>query len=764
MELDLLNLLSVLVAAWLVGAAARRLGFPSVLGEILAGIVLGPPLLGILHASDALFILAEIGVLLMMLYVGMEVDPRELGRASWPGLLAAVGGFFVPFVLSYGVIIWFGGDHITGVFVGIASGVTALAVNSRILIDLQLLDTRLAHVLMAAALITDTLALVAFAAILGAVDSGALNAGAIALVALKGALFFAVTAFAGIKLLPLVGKRMSVPALQGRPFHFTLVLIIAVAFGAFAEFAGLHAIVGTFIAGLFLRENVLGRTLANDIMKAVRDASVGFLAPVFFVTAGFAVSLNVFQSDLGLFGAILAAAVMGKFVGTLLFYIPSGRSWREGLALGAGMNGRGAVEIIIAGIGLQLGLITQEIFSILVFMAIITTLSVPVLLKWSTAWLARHGELVRSTTERDGTLIVGAGPLARALAKILARSEAVWLVDSSRDRCAFARSEGLHVVRGSALEEQVLFEANAARAASLIAMTSNAEVNALTTQLAKNVFRIPHTSVIQTPQTEDGREAAMRAMQSTTLFAGAFASSEWDHWISHDEVLRTKTPVRSLSGRTAEKITAELQRGGRSLPVALKRENRYLPFHSGLSILEDDEIIVLSPRPMEDRLADSRDRFDHIVAKCPFLDLNRRQSLADFLEMAIATLALQTDAEPEILAEAFLQRELMNSSVVAPGIAIPHVLVDGDGQFHMLIARCREGLYLPSYGDGVHAVFLIIRSADERTFHLRALSAIAQIVQDPSFDERWLTAWNAEELRSHILNGKRRRLPKLEVS
>ena len=100
MELSLLNLLLVLLAGWLAGWGATRIGYPSVLGELLVGILLGPPVLGLLQGSPALAILAEIGILLMMLYVGMEIDPRELGQASWAGMLAAVGGFVTPFVLA----------------------------------------------------------------------------------------------------------------------------------------------------------------------------------------------------------------------------------------------------------------------------------------------------------------------------------------------------------------------------------------------------------------------------------------------------------------------------------------------------------------------------------------------------------------------------------------------------------------------------------------------------------------------------------------
>jgi Kef-type K+ transport system membrane component KefB len=432
-----------------------------VLGELMAGILLGPPLLGWLGGGPALAVLAEVGILLMMVYIGMEIDPRELGRASRAGLLAAIGGFITPFVLCYLAIVWTGGTQMAGIFVGIAAGVTSLATKSRILVDLRLLDTRIAHVMMAGALIADTLALVLFAAVIGLGESQQFDAAGLALIVGKAMLFFGVTTLLGLKVFPLIGRRLRNIKGFERTAFFTLVLLVALVYAELAELAGMHGILGAFLAGLFLREGVLGRSISKDVMGAVRDASIGFLAPIFFVTAGFSVSLDVFLIDPGTLALIVGLATIGKIAGTALFYLPTGNGWREGLTVGAGMNGRGAVEIIVAQIGLSMGLIDQNIFSILVFMAIFTTATVPVFLKWGAAWLRKRGELVRSDEERDGVLIVGAGPTARTLARLLAQTQPVWLIDSNKEHCAFAASEGLHTLEGSALNEQVLSDARA---------------------------------------------------------------------------------------------------------------------------------------------------------------------------------------------------------------------------------------------------------------------------------------------------------------
>lgn len=597
MELDLLNLLFVLLAAWLAGALTTRLGYPAVLGELLIGILLGPPVLGFLVGSEALDVLAEVGILLMMLYVGMEVDPRELRKASWGGFLAAIGGFITPFILAYFVAVWFGVPVMGAVFVGIAAGVTSLTTKSRILLDLHLLDTRIAHVLMAGALIADTLSLVVFAAVLGLAEAGSLSAGALIQVTLQAVAFFAITAVLGIKVFPYIGRRLTRAGLTNRTFHFTLVLLLAVFFGELAHLAGLHAVLGAFIAGLFLRENVLGPSISKELMGAVRDASIGFLAPIFFVTAGFQVSLSVFGADLAMFLSILAVATFGKILGTAVFYLPTGHGWREGLTIGGGMNGRGAVEIIVAGIALEMGLISQEVFSILVFMAIFTTATVPFLLKWGTDLLNRRGELVRARSARHGTLILGTRPVARWLARVLQEGRPVRLVDTNADQCRLATEEGLEAVCGNALEEQVLSEAEAATVDSVVAMTGNVEVNALASAMARSVFLVPDVLVVRHGQAGSvkpvsaGERATAEHLHAHVAFGTPVDLAEWDYQIGRDNVEERRTEVSAET--TVDEFLAGLPDSRARLPLAVRRGDDVLPLHAETPLRPGDEVITL---------------------------------------------------------------------------------------------------------------------------------------------------------------------------
>ncbi|GMQ82924.1 MAG: hypothetical protein BMS9Abin05_2391 [Rhodothermia bacterium] len=759
MELDFLNLFTVLLAAWLAGWLASRLGYPAVLGELIAGVVLGPPLLGLLHGSEALYVLAELGVLLMMLYIGMEIDPRELSRASWAGLLAAVGGFFTPFALGYVAVTGFGGSNLVGFFVGISAGVTSLAVNSRILLDLRILDTRISHVMMAGALVADILALLVFSMVLGIVEIGSLATGEMLLVVLKAGVFFAVTVFIGTRLFPYVGRLLSDAGLTGRTFNFTLVLIIAVLFGELAEIAGLHAILGAFIAGLFLRENVLGLTLSRDLRNAVQDTSIGLLTPIFFVTAGFEVSFGVFQEQLGLFLVVFTVAIVGKALGTALFYLPSRHGWRESLVIGVGMNGRGGVDIILIGIALEIGIIQQDIFSILVFMALLTTATVPVTLKSGINWLHRRGELARSGLDRTGAIIVGAGPLARALARTLSLARPVTLVDSNEHHCMVSKSEGLTAIHGSALQEQVLSEAQAGRAEVMIAMTPNVEVNTIVAQSARDVFQIPDVHLLQAGS-ELGELAVIRKhLRADALFARTVDLEEWDYRISHGKAAQSLVSIERREDATS--YAARLHKEKSCIVLAVQRGEECLPLHERTKLIEGDHAFILCA---EELLAIKRDRFDRIIETCPVLDLMRINSADDFFELAAGVLSERLDVNKESLARLFLRGETWSSTVVAPGLAIPHIMLIGQHPFQLLVARSLNGIHFPNQEDKVHIIFVMVSTREDRNFHLRALSAIAQIAQDETFEKQWMTAESAEALRELILSADRRRFPDSEIT
>ncbi|WP_179349712.1 cation:proton antiporter [Winogradskyella pacifica] len=577
---DILNLFIVLLAAWGAGALTKRIGYPAILGELLIGVIIGPSLLGLVETSSTLVIISEAGVILLMAYIGMEINFKDLGKASWAGLLAAIGGFVVPFALGYYVVTLTGGTSMAGLFVGIAVGVTSLATKSRILVDLGLLDTRIAYVLMAGALISDTLALIIFAGLSSFIDVGAVNMSEILLIAGKIIVFFLFATGFGLYILPRIGKWMASRNIENRTTYFTLLLLIVFGLSELAELVGLHGILGAFIAGVFIKGGVFHEKITKDITRVFHDVSIGFMAPIFFVTAGFHVTLDVFKTDLELLLLIVGVAFIGKILGTVLFYLPSGNGWREGLAVGTGMNGRGAVEIVIAGIGLQKGIITQEIFSILVFMAILTTLSVPILLTWTTNWLKKRGELVKQFS-RQGHVILGANPVALLLGKHLSESNKVVFIDANKGICENAKSKGFECIHGNILEESTLNEAAVKDFRTFIALTVNNEINLLASQFVNDVFFIPEKFVVISPNNgEGGSINLLSSVSASTLFSSKVDLQPWIQKIQDSNYKEVEIIITKKTG-TREWVKSQFSKNKTLLPLVIvdgagtKRPFRY---------------------------------------------------------------------------------------------------------------------------------------------------------------------------------------------
>jgi Kef-type K+ transport system membrane component KefB len=501
LHLDLLDLVGVLAAAWGGARASQRLGLPPVVGEILAGLLLGPPLLGLIGSSPSVDVLAQVGILLLMFYFGMETDPVELRRASWSGFLVAVGGFAVPFVAASWVVRAWGGSLAAAAFVGVAAGVTSLATKARVLVDLRLVDTRIAQVMMAGAMWTDVSSLVALGGLL-AVSTGASRGGVWWPIA--GILVLGLVAFlVGRIVLPRAGAWIMKRGPPSRPAALLLVLVFCLFMAAIAESTGLHGILGAFLAGLLLRERMFGRQLVVELRQAVHDTAIGFLAPVFFVTVAFDVDLGALTDAPGLVVALLLVASVGKVVGTALTYLPTGHGWREALVVGAGMNDRGAVEIVMAGVALREGLIGPTLFGALVLLAVTTTATAPVLLRVGARWLEARGELARAASPRAGTIVVGAGPDGIDVARRMAARGAVVIVDSNPLHVAAARAAGLDAVQGDALDPRVLDAVGAGDVAILVAATTNPSLDVLVARLARQTFGVPMVRVSAASATTD---------------------------------------------------------------------------------------------------------------------------------------------------------------------------------------------------------------------------------------------------------------------
>ena len=392
----LIVILIVVIVARFAGELLERAGHLALLGELLAGVVLGvfivygpfPHLTGLIE-DKAFNAIANLGMLFIMLMVGMEMDVKELAKATKAGILVALGGAILPLIMGYvlGLIFLPESDYktIQSFFLGVALSITAIPALSRVLIELKQIHTKLGHTIMNAAITDDILGLILLSVLTTMmVGGGTPSAGELGLLIAKVVGFFVIALAIGQFLMPRLGKRLH--QLKSKEIEFSIALVIALAFGIAAEYAGMHFIIGALVAGMFLREGTFGGDVVADLESKISGITLGFLAPIFFVSIGLHVDLSALGTAPLFVLALLVAAIVGKLLGCGLAARLTGFPTRESLAIGVGMNGRGAVEIIVAAVALEAGLfahpvptppLVTAIFSSIVIVAIVTTIMVP---------------------------------------------------------------------------------------------------------------------------------------------------------------------------------------------------------------------------------------------------------------------------------------------------------------------------------------------------------------------------------------------------
>lgn len=395
----------VLVAAARVGGEiAIRFGIAQVVGELVVGIALGPSLFGKLWPGGfaALFpkdpfqrglleIMSWVGVIFLVLLSGLETRLGMLRRAGRVVAFGWIGGFLLPFALGFGLG-WLVpasligtrvGRPVFALFVATAMSISAIPVIARILMDLQLLRTKLGMIIMSTAVADDTVGWVVLAAVSGLAISGRVDGGTIA-TALIGTGAFLVLAFT-------LGQRLVRWAMRGSerlriPFpQATVILLIVFAGGAITQALRVHLVLGTFVGGILIARSP-GRGGNRETIEAIRRVAMAFFVPLFFGYTGIKVDLTTLTgAALPVAGAAVALAYTGKFLGAGMGARLGGLSGWESLAVGAGLNARGAMELVIAAIGLSIGVLTVPMYTIVVLIAVLTTLTAAPMLKYFVA-------------------------------------------------------------------------------------------------------------------------------------------------------------------------------------------------------------------------------------------------------------------------------------------------------------------------------------------------------------------------------------------
>jgi Kef-type K+ transport system membrane component KefB len=368
-----LAMLIVFGSAKLLAELFERIGQPGIVGEILAGALVGPSVLGWIAPNNTLKALSDLGVLFLLFGVGMEVRASELLKVGGKATLVATIGVIFPFFAGWGILFAWGAPQLEAIFVGASMVATSVGITASVLSARGVLHEVASKVILAAAVIDDVLGLIVLA-VVSSVARGRVNLWEIALVTLLATAFTVVMAIWGTtavkRVLPIFGSRARADEAE---FHIALVFLFAMAL--LAQYTGVAAIVGAFLAGLALSDSSDAR------MRTLTRGVSELLVPFFLAGIGLHLNFGVFRSrsTIALALVILAAAVVTKLVGCGLGAISLG--WQNMLKIGLGMVPRGEVGMVVAQLGLGMAVISTEVYSVVVFMAVATTLLTPLLLK-----------------------------------------------------------------------------------------------------------------------------------------------------------------------------------------------------------------------------------------------------------------------------------------------------------------------------------------------------------------------------------------------
>ena len=370
----LLQLFTIFVCAKICGEIFERLSLSAVLGEILAGIILGPYAANIIAPSDTIISLAEIGAIFLLFTVGLETSPNDLIRIGGRSLNVAIAGSVLPFCCGLVYLKLRNEPTHEALFVSAAMVATSIGITARVLKDLQVLKTRAAQIILGAAVFDDILGMVLLAIVVS-VSSGIgvrwVHLGVVIAEAVGFAVFM-------IYFGPGVVSRMR-PGLQRLSTHdapFILALATCLLLSVAATKVGMAAIIGAFFAGLIFADYSPEWGLVPRV-HGINE----FLSPFFFFTMGARLDIRVFQGGFFWVAIIISVlALVSKLVGCGLPMLKYG--WREALKVGVGMTPRGEVALIVALIGLQMNMVSQRAYAIVIFMTGITTLIAPPVLRY----------------------------------------------------------------------------------------------------------------------------------------------------------------------------------------------------------------------------------------------------------------------------------------------------------------------------------------------------------------------------------------------
>jgi Kef-type K+ transport system membrane component KefB/nucleotide-binding universal stress UspA family protein len=398
----LAQIVTLLICGRALGELMQRIGQPSVMGQLIAGILLGPSVLGALlpsashmlfPASDAqkalLDAFSQLGILLLLLMTGLETDLTVFRDARRTAISISLTGIVVPFACGFllgellpeSLLPNPATRLITTLFLGTALSISSVKIVALVVRDLGFLRRTVGQVIIASAVIDDTIGWIIMSVIFGLALHGGVDFATVTRSVLGTALFLAFSFTIGRRIaLRLI--RWSIDSFKSEMVCISMIVAITLLMALMTEAAGVHTVLGAFVAGIIIGQSPM---VTRHVSEQLRGLIVALFMPVFFGVAGLTTDLAVLaRSDLMyLTLGLIVLASIGKFTGAFLGGRIGGLSYRESFAVGCGMNARGSTEVIVASIGLSMGALNQSLFTAIVAMAVITTTAMPPMLKWA---------------------------------------------------------------------------------------------------------------------------------------------------------------------------------------------------------------------------------------------------------------------------------------------------------------------------------------------------------------------------------------------
>jgi Kef-type K+ transport system membrane component KefB len=374
----------VLIAAFVLGQLFKKVGLPPVIGQILAGVLFGIPLIkATLFSSESLSIvdfLSILGIVFLLFLAGLEIDIAKVKETSKDSILVSLSAALLPLLLGFFFVSALGYDFITALVFGGALSVTSEATKVKVLMDLNSLNTRLGAIMVSAGAIDDIFEVAFLSLVVVLAHGGSLFDLAFVPVQL---LIFLVVAFIFFKLTSRVIRHLEYTPRRGDEIEiFSIMIIFVLVLAALSDVLQLGYLIGALIGGFLLQLSLRGITKKHreDMTRIMVLITLGFVVPFFFANVGLNFDFNSVSTNVFLLLGTVAIAFLGKIVGTLIMYPASSLSLKQLYYVGWAMNSRGAAELVIALTALQFNLIPIEIFSALVTMALVTTLTFPIVL------------------------------------------------------------------------------------------------------------------------------------------------------------------------------------------------------------------------------------------------------------------------------------------------------------------------------------------------------------------------------------------------